>query len=273
MTKEIEIKDLIVGTGAEATKQSVVVANIREFLRRGDEVSHSPLFGTRHIIDLGRRESIAGLLKGIPGMRVGGVREIIISPHLAYGEAGIPGKIPANALLRCEVELLEIREHSGLLPQDWMPGKILMLRHCRDADDEQSNWSFNVHEGGNSSFNFFRRLLCNQQKKPRVSQISIRLVSEDSERLIQQAMDLPNQMVENCAAWDSGFIDNTGGAVIRDSRTGARCMVVHIMESGENLCLFGVHEDSRKFLESAFYKHIEQLIRPHLDNDETEASA
>jgi FKBP-type peptidyl-prolyl cis-trans isomerase len=66
-------------------------------------VSGLPLFGTKMVIDLGRRESIAGLRYGIPGMRVGGTREIVISPHLAYRAAGIPGRIPANALLRCEV--------------------------------------------------------------------------------------------------------------------------------------------------------------------------
>jgi hypothetical protein len=268
MTKGIEIKDLTVGTGVEATKDSVVAANVRQFLRRGDEVSPSPLLGNRMVIDLGRRESIAGLLKGIPGMRVGGTREIIISPHLAYGEVGIPGMIPANALLRCEVELLEIRGHSGLLPEDWLPGRILMLRHCREEDNERSNWSFTMHEGGNSSFNFFQRFQGNQQRKPIVRQVPIRLGIEDSERLISQAMNLQDQMAEDCAAWDSGFIDmGKGGAVIRDNRTGARCMVVQIMESGKRLCIFGVHEDSRKLLESEFYRAIEQLIRPHLESD------
>lgn len=273
MTKGIEIRDLTIGTGAEATKQSIVVANIREFLRRGDEVSQLPLIGIQHSIDLRRRDCIAGLLKGIPGMRVGGVREIIVSPHLAYGEAGIPGRIPANALLRCVVELIGIRKNNAALPDDWIPGKILMVSHYREADDEQMNWSFTVHEGGNSSFHFFQRLQDNQQKKPYVSQIPIRLEVEDTERLIQQAMDLPDEMAENCVAWDSGFIDNTGGVVIRDNRTGARCMVVHVMEGGKNLCLFGVHEDSRKFLDSEFYRTIEQLIRPHLDSDATGTSA
>jgi hypothetical protein len=79
-------------------------------------------------------------------------------------------------------------------------------------------------------------------------------------------MDLPDEMAENCVAWDSGFVDNTGGTVIRDNRTGARCMVVQVMEGGKNLCIFGVHEDSRKFLESRFYKTLEQLIRPHLES-------
>jgi hypothetical protein len=273
MTKGIEIRDLAIGTGTEATKESIVVANVREFLRRGDEVSQSPLLGIRHVIDLGQRNCIAGLRKGIPGMRVGGVREIIISPHLAYGEPGIPGRIPANALLRCEVELLGIRQHDALLPEDWMPGKILILSHFREANDEQMNWSFTLQESGRSSFNFFQRPQDNHQKKQIISQIPIRLEAEESENLIQQAINLPDEMAENCVAWDSGFIDNTGGKVIRDNRTGARCMVVQVMEGGTNLCIFGVHENSRKFLDSAFYKSIEKLIRPHLQNGEAEASA
>lgn len=255
MTKNIEIRDLTIGTGTEATKDSVVVVNLREFLRRGDEVSNSPLFGIRHSIDLRRRDCIAGLLKGIPGMRVGGVREIIISPHLAYGKVGIPGRIPANALLRCEVELIGIRNHSGLLPEDWIPGKILMLSNYRRANEEHTNWSFRTNQSGSSSFDFFRRLHGDHQKKPIVSQISIRLKAEDSERLIQQAMNLPNEMAE-----------------IRDNRTGARCMVVQVMEGGKNLCIFGVHEDSQRFLESEFYKTINQLIGPHLDSNEAEVS-
>ncbi|MFZ1087619.1 MAG: FKBP-type peptidyl-prolyl cis-trans isomerase [Terracidiphilus sp.] len=268
MTKGIEIRDLTIGSGAEATKESIVVANIREFLRRGDEVSYSPLFGTRRIIVLWRRECIAGLLKGIPGMRVGGVREIIISPHLAYGEAGIPGRVPANALLRCEVELIGFREHDALLPEDWIPGKILMVNRHREANHEQLNWSFTMNEIGNLSFNFFRWNKGNQQKKPIISQIPIHLGTDDSERLIQQALDLPNQLAEDCVAWDSGFIDGKGGLEIRDNRTGSRCMVVYVKEGGKNLCIFGVHEDSRKFLESDFYRAIDKLIRPHLESDE-----
>jgi hypothetical protein len=240
---------------------------IREFLRRGDEVSLSPLIGVELSIDLRRRDCIAGLLKGIPGMRVGGKREIFISPHLAYGEAGVPGRIPANALLRCEVELIGIRKYNAALPDDWIPGKILMVSHYREANDEQMNWSFTVHEGGNSSLHFFQRLQDNQQKKPLVSQFPIQLEVEDTERLIWQAMNLPDEMAENCVAWDSGFIDNTGGMVIRDNRTGARCLIIHVMEGGKDLCIFGVHEDCQKFLESAFYGKIEQLIRPYLEND------
>jgi hypothetical protein len=263
MTKGIETRDLTVGSGDEATKDSIVVANVKEFLRRGDEVSRSPLFGTKMVIDLGRRESIAGLRYGIPGMRVGGTREIVISPHLAYGEAGIPGRIPANALLRCEVELLEIREHSALLPQDWLPGKILMLRRCQKANDQQPGWTFTVHEAGNSRLSL-NPIPDKQQKQVRWSEVPIPLEVEESAGLIRQAMDLPKEIPEDCVGWNSGFIDMQKGGVIKDNRNGARCMVVQVMESGRNVCLIGVHEDSPNFLESAFYKNVERLIVPHL---------
>ena len=41
-------------------------------------------------------------------MKVGGIRRVRVSPHLAYGEAGVPPLIPGNAALVFEVELLEI---------------------------------------------------------------------------------------------------------------------------------------------------------------------
>lgn len=265
MTKGIEIKDLTVGTGDEATKGSIVVANVREFLRRGDEVSRAPLFGTRRVIDLTRRESIAGLRYGIRGMRVGGTREIVISPHLAYGEAGIPGRIPPNALLRCEVELVEIREHSALLPQDWLPGKVLMLRPSENANERQPGWSLTVHQDGNSRLTVLHKVLNKQQGQTPVKQFPIALAPEESTRLIRLAMDLPKQIPDDCVGWNSGFIDQQKrGLIIKDRRDGARCMVIHVQEGGGDVCLMGVHEASPEFLNSAFHRTIEQLIRPYL---------
>lgn len=269
MPKGIEIRDLIVGTGDEATKESIVSVNVREFLRRGDKVSRSPLFGAKRLIDLGRRESIAGLRYGIPGMRVGGTREIVISPHLAYGEAGIPGRIPANALLRCEVELLEIRQHSALLSQDWLPGKTLMLHRSRDASDPQRGWAFTMHEGGNSELAFQQEIQEKQQGRTRLSQIPISLEAEESAGLIREAIDLPNQMPEDCVDWDSGFISMQSGEIVTDSRNEARCMVIRVMDGGRNVSLFGIHEDSPAFLDCSFYHAIRRLIGPHIFSEPT----
>lgn len=265
MTKGIEIRDLTLGTGDEVTKDSIVVANVRTFLRRGDEVSPSPMFGTRRVLDLGRRHCIAGLRYGISGMRVGGLREIVISPHLAYGKEGIPGTIPANALLRCEVELLETREHSAVLPQDWLPGKVLMLRRCEDVDHQQPGWVFEVHESGNASVSFSQKVADQQQIQRRWYQLSIPIEAKNSTELIQQVMELPEQAPEVCVEWNSGFIDQQkGGTVVRDSRDGARCMVAQIMDSGKTVLLMGVHEESPTLHDSGFYKNIERFVMPHV---------
>ena len=48
---------------------------------------------------------VAGLSRGVIGMRVGGVRRLRVSPHLGYGDQAVPG-VPANAVLVFEVELL-----------------------------------------------------------------------------------------------------------------------------------------------------------------------
>ena len=56
-------------------------------------------------IVLGRREAVAGVEHALLGMKVGGYRKVRISPHLAYRDKGIPGLIPPNAVLICEIWL------------------------------------------------------------------------------------------------------------------------------------------------------------------------
>jgi FKBP-type peptidyl-prolyl cis-trans isomerase len=55
---------------------------------------------------LGRHEVIEGWDKGIAGMKIGEKRTLIIPSALGYKEAGSPPKIPANAELHFDVELI-----------------------------------------------------------------------------------------------------------------------------------------------------------------------
>jgi FKBP-type peptidyl-prolyl cis-trans isomerase len=43
-------------------------------------------------------------------MRVGGYRKVRISPHLAYGDRGVPGKIPPRAVWDCELWLVSVHK-------------------------------------------------------------------------------------------------------------------------------------------------------------------
>ena len=118
--KGIELIDEVVGTGPAAMKGAVVTYNARFYLRHGDEVTRDAEIlssvrdrvATRivggielidHVTELGRRRPIAGVEKSLHGMRKHGYREVLVAPHLAYGEKGVPGLIPANAILRIQL--------------------------------------------------------------------------------------------------------------------------------------------------------------------------
>jgi FKBP-type peptidyl-prolyl cis-trans isomerase len=58
-------------------------------------------------IQINRRSLINGLFYGVEGMCIGGTRRLEIAPHLAYGDRGVPGVIPASAMLVAEITILE----------------------------------------------------------------------------------------------------------------------------------------------------------------------
>jgi uncharacterized protein len=58
-------------------------------------------------VQLNRRSLVNGLFYGIEGMHVGGTRRLEIAPHLAYGNRGVPGVIPANAVLLAQITILD----------------------------------------------------------------------------------------------------------------------------------------------------------------------
>ena len=58
----------------------------------------------------GAGEVIRGWDVGIATMKVGGIRELIIPPRLAYGRDGlVGGPIPPRAALKFIIELLDLR--------------------------------------------------------------------------------------------------------------------------------------------------------------------
>lgn len=100
MARGIEIVDVAIGTGPEADRGQFVLVRWKGTLNRGDA------FGEGQVsFRAGSRDVVAGLSRGVVGMRVGGVRRLRVSPHLGYRDREVPG-IPANAVLVFEVELL-----------------------------------------------------------------------------------------------------------------------------------------------------------------------
>ena len=104
----LKIKDLVVGTGDEAVNGSMVTVHYDGYLMDGTKFDSSRDRGQPFSFPLGGGRVIQGWDRGVAGMKVGGMRELIIPPELAYGSRGAGGVIPPNATLRFEVELLSV---------------------------------------------------------------------------------------------------------------------------------------------------------------------
>jgi peptidylprolyl isomerase len=103
---KLEIKDLTKGTGPEvkSPSSSVTVNYVGVLYKGGKEFDSSWKRGETATFSLSG--VIPGWTKGIPGMKVGGRRELIIPAELAYGAKGSPPTIPPNAPLVFVIDLL-----------------------------------------------------------------------------------------------------------------------------------------------------------------------
>jgi FKBP-type peptidyl-prolyl cis-trans isomerase len=109
--KTLVTKDLVTGTGTvAATGKSVTVNYVGVLYKGGTEFDSSWSTGRPFApFVLGQGSVIPGWDKGLVGMKVGGRRELIIPPSLAYGKTGSPPKIPGNATLVFVVDLLQVQ--------------------------------------------------------------------------------------------------------------------------------------------------------------------
>ena len=108
---ELQKIDTLVGTGREAEPGFNVTVHYTGWLfENGQATTQFDSSRSRgpFVFTLGAGEVIPGWDQGVAGMQVGGLRQLIIPPHLGYGARGAGGVIPPNATLQFEVELLGI---------------------------------------------------------------------------------------------------------------------------------------------------------------------
>jgi peptidylprolyl isomerase len=107
--KKLVIKDLIPGTGQAAKAGDPITVNyIGVNYADGKPFDNSYDRGQPFPFQLGGGQVIPGWDKGLAGMKVGGRRELVIPPSLAYGPQGQPPVIKPNETLVFVVDLLSI---------------------------------------------------------------------------------------------------------------------------------------------------------------------
>ena len=105
---DLVIKDIAVGDGDEAQAgQTVTVHYVGVALSTGEEFDASYNRGAPFQFPLGAGRVIAGWDQGVQGMKVGGRRQLVIPPHLGYGNRDL-GVIKPNETLIFVVDLLGV---------------------------------------------------------------------------------------------------------------------------------------------------------------------
>ena len=101
------LQDVVVGEGPMARRTSRVWVKYVGRLPDGS-VFDTNLGGEPYHTRLGGSEVIRGWNEGIVGMRRGGIRRLVVPPHLAYGTRG-SGDVPPGATLIFDLELVDLQ--------------------------------------------------------------------------------------------------------------------------------------------------------------------
>ena len=105
----LQYRDLEVGNGEAARNGATASVHYTGWLLDGTKFDSSLDRGVPLEFVIGAGRVIQGWDEGVASMNVGGKRELVIPPNLAYGDRGAAGVIPPGATLRFEVELVGLR--------------------------------------------------------------------------------------------------------------------------------------------------------------------
>ena len=107
---DLVVTDIVVGEGDEATAgQTVSVHYVGVAHSTGEEFDASYNRGEPLNFRLGVGQVISGWDQGVQGMKVGGRRQLVIPPHLGYGDRGAGGVIKPGETLIFVVDLIGVR--------------------------------------------------------------------------------------------------------------------------------------------------------------------
>jgi peptidylprolyl isomerase len=107
---DLEVTEITEGDGKEASAGNTVsVHYVGVAHSTGEEFDASYNRGAPLDFRLGVGQVISGWDQGVQGMKVGGRRQLVIPPHLGYGDRGAGGVIAPGETLIFVVDLLDVR--------------------------------------------------------------------------------------------------------------------------------------------------------------------
>ena len=104
----LRVRDIDCGNGPGVESGFSAIVNYTASLEGQEPFDDTA--GEAYTFRLGSGQVVSGWDQGLAGMQVGGVRELVVPPELAYGEAGFAPHVPPDSTVTYEVELLAINE-------------------------------------------------------------------------------------------------------------------------------------------------------------------
>lgn len=108
LTGGLYVRDIVEGNGALADLGKAVFVYYTGWLADGTKFDERLAPASSFAFTLGLAQVIQGWDRGVPGMKVGGVRQLIIPPSMGYGQIG-SGTIPGGAVLVFRVEVVNVQ--------------------------------------------------------------------------------------------------------------------------------------------------------------------
>ena len=107
--KGLKISQVRAGTGQVAEHGKFALIHYDCYLPRGEKCESSRAHGPVQL-RVGERLTYPALAYALPGMAVGEVRMVKVSPNLTYYERKLNPKLPPDVALRYEIELLSVSD-------------------------------------------------------------------------------------------------------------------------------------------------------------------
>ena len=156
---DFAIIDVVVGTGIVAAIGNFVDVTFTLWLydeTQPDEKGEQVTASTDPVnVLLDSLQVIAGWIQGVPGMREGGLRRLIIPPALAFGGAGSPsGGVPPNTAVVYEIELLSVDVAPDFTITDLVVGTGATAAGGDTLTVEFGGWVYDPSETDNKGTEF-----------------------------------------------------------------------------------------------------------------------
>jgi FKBP-type peptidyl-prolyl cis-trans isomerase len=108
--KGVKIKQVRAGTGAVAVPGNFAMIHYDCYLPRGDKCESSRDRAQPVQLKVGERLTYPAIAYALPGMAVGEIRMVKVSPNLTYYERKQNPDLPHDVALRYEIELLSLSD-------------------------------------------------------------------------------------------------------------------------------------------------------------------